>query len=117
LRPEQVHIRKGAKGLATATWSFGKDADTSQLTRAMAEIGAESVAADSKAPPKNPPQRLGWSALEPLFKGGGRRGLWVGPMDLHGGWARIPGKRPSADPLLDRVVAFADPQGTFGGRK
>ncbi|HIA00305.1 MAG TPA: hypothetical protein EYN66_00040 [Myxococcales bacterium] len=54
-----------------------------------------------------------WSELEALLSGTGRVGLWIGPMDLHGGWTRIPGKRKRTDRILDRVVAHADPLSTL----
>jgi FAD/FMN-containing dehydrogenase len=115
LRPAGATLRKGAKGRAVLSLSLIRAADEATVSQAMAAIGATPCKYDDAAPPRAVARRLSWSQLDALVTGTGRQGLWVGPIDLHGGWTRVPRGRKRKDARLDQVVQCADPLSTIRG--
>ena len=116
IRLSYLHARKRAKG--TLLMSAG-----ASNTETLARVEAAFLAAGARtAKPATGPikggvaKRLSWSKLDPLVKGNAKVGLWIGPMDMHGGWARIPGQSSATDPLLDVVVGSADELDVLKGK-
>lgn len=113
LDPFALQLRKGSRGKATVTARLGDVSAGDELRAALEAAGGEPCEPDGELPPSGRPVRLGWRALAGHARGQGKRGLFVSSMDLHGGWARVPGAKRGTDPRLERLRAAADPQGTL----
>ncbi len=113
VRPVSVQLRKAARGRARVTVVVDRHDDEGRFAQQMTDAGAKTTTPDDPVPPAGRPRRLGWRALGALARGQKHKGLWIGPFDLHGGWARTPGDAPAGDVHLDRLQRVVDPLGTL----
>jgi hypothetical protein len=115
IRPQSVTATKGAKGRLTVAWTVQSNDEIDQIAAAFSAADCSVSKMGNKWPPAGRRRRLRWSQLEPLVRGSGRSGLWLGPMDVYGGWACAPGEKEPNDSLLDALVNALDPQHTLTG--
>ena len=106
-----VRARRGKTGALTTTWSLPNPGAENEVAAALSAAGAETCEPDLAPPLAGIPRRLGWTALQKLL--GRRTPVFIGAMDLHGGYARVSGDAVGADPLLEAVDAAIDPVGTL----
>lgn len=113
LRPLDARLRKAARGQAVVTLTLAEAGDGGLAQAALDPVGKRTEP-DTDTPPAGRARRLGWCRLRELTAGQGKRGLFVGPVDRHGGWVRTPGDtRPPGDALLDHVRTVIDPLKTL----
>ena len=111
-----VHLLKGARGQVTVTWEAQHDGDLQHILTAFRRPGFTATDANEPIPPVGRPRRALWSEILHAADGTAKRGLWVGPLDMHGGWIRTKTLDSlSDDPHLEKVRAALDPQQTLRG--
>jgi hypothetical protein len=111
-----VHLLKGSRGLVTVTWEAQSDNDLQRILTAFRRPGFTTTDAKEPTPPLGRPQRALWTEILRATDGTARRGLWVGPLDMHGGWIRTKTLAPLGDdPHLEKVRTALDPQQTLQG--
>lgn len=117
LRPLDARLRKTTRGQAVVTLTLTEDSSSSgqvALAEAALDPVGEPTESDLEPPPAGRVRRLGWRRLRELTAGQGKRGLFVGPVDRHGGWVRTPGDTdPPGDALLDHARTVIDPLQTL----
>lgn len=106
-----VRARRGKTGPLTVSWRLPNAAAEAEVAAAMTAAGASACEPDDAPPSDGLPRRLGWTALGRLLAR--RAPLFVGGMDVHGGYARVPGDAAGSDALQEAVDAAVDPVGTL----
>lgn len=114
VRVEGAWLRKVSRGQATLTVQVKTESIRVAVAQLLTDAGAKACPPDEDLPLSGPrPRWLGWRALAPITAGQGKRGAFIGPFDLHGGWARVPGESDGADPRLEALRSAIDPLQTL----
>ena len=104
------------RGQMTVTWEAQNDRDLQRISTAFQGPGFTTVDAIDPIPPGGRPKRSLWTEIIRAAGGTAKSGLWVGPLDMHGGWIRTTTPNPlDDDPHLERVRMALDPQQTLQG--
>ncbi len=106
-------LSKRSRGKALLAVRPRDDRSATNAEEVLGTVGAARADAEPPAPPRGRARRLGWRRIFELCKGQGRRGLFLGPTDLHGGYVRAPKDSAVADERLDALAAAMDPHGTL----
>jgi FAD/FMN-containing dehydrogenase len=108
-RPHNAWLLVETKGRATVVVEAA-NRSVEPLVAALASKGSRVVKPPEAPIMSSPPRRLGWRAIAELLD---TPGLFVGPTDVHGGWARVPGRTSESDGYLDTMRKTIDPQDTL----
>jgi FAD/FMN-containing dehydrogenase len=117
-KPGLVTIRVTSDGRYVVDWTLTTEHDAHVVEAAFEAEGAKPVEWTEAAPVPHHQRWLPWSAISERMsvRKKAERCQWVGPLDMHGGWARLPGLEPQTDARLQTVQRLIDPLETLGGR-